>query len=51
MVTVPAAFTDAPRSATAASWLIADKSGLLSRIPGQVHAENSRFVLLNLNER
>jgi hypothetical protein len=38
-------------ASTAAGWLITDKNGPLSRVPGAVYAENPRFILLNLNER
>lgn len=38
-------------TALGAGWLIADKAGPLSNVPGTIYAENSQFVLLNLNER
>jgi hypothetical protein len=38
-------------AALGAGWLIADKAGPLASVPGTIYAENSQFVLLNLNER
>jgi hypothetical protein len=38
-------------TALGAGWLITDKAGPLSNVPGTIYAENSQFVLLNLNER